>query len=112
MNLPRAKHSCLRMPAVPDGSDPVPDVHRYHPPQAFSHIGVSAGILGVPVGAAWLTMPLFGVIVSAAEVAVVLVVVLTALYGSDRNSDRAFRLLRWSLNRSEPPAERPRRVRK
>lgn len=112
MNLPRAKHPRLRMPAVPSGGDPLPDVHRYHPPQVFSHVGVSAGILGVPVGAAWLTMPLFGVIVSAAEVAVVLVVVFTALYGSDRNSDRAFRLLRWSLNRSEPPAGSSGRVRK
>jgi hypothetical protein len=49
-------------------------------------------------------VPLFGVIIGVVEVAAVLVVVFTALYGGDRDSDRAFRLLRWSLNRSEPPA--------
>jgi hypothetical protein len=54
--------------------------------------------------AVWLVVPLLGVIIAAVEVAAALVIVFTALYGNDRNSDRAFRLLRWSLNRSEPPA--------
>jgi hypothetical protein len=53
--------------------------------------------------AAWLVVPLFGAIIAAVELTAVLVVVFTALYGGDRDSDRAFRLLRWSLNRPEPP---------
>lgn len=59
------------------------------------------GGLGIPV-AAWLVMPLLRVAVLAAEVTVALAVIFTALYGSERLSDRAFRLLRWSLNRPEP----------
>ena len=71
--------------------------------------GVSGGILGAPV-AAWLVTPLFGVMVAGAELAVVLTVVFTALFGSEQLSDRAFRLLRWAWNRSEPPAGTPRRA--
>lgn len=72
-------------------------------------VGATTGILGVPV-AVGLVTPLFGMIVAGAEIAVVLAVILTALYGSERSSDRAFRLLRWSVNRAEPPAGSSRRV--
>ena len=67
--------------------------------------GVGAGAFGVPVGA-WLIWPAFGMALASAETIVVLAVVFTALYGSSRYSSRAFRLLRWSLDRSEPPAHR------
>jgi hypothetical protein len=66
---------------------------------------IGIGALGAPTGA-WLACPSFGLAIAAAEVAVVSAVILTALYGSDRLSKRAFRLLRWAFDRSEPPAAR------
>jgi hypothetical protein len=72
-------------------------------------VGATTGILGVPV-AVGLATPLFGMIVAGVEISVVLAVILTALYGSERNSDRAFRLLRRPVNRAEPPAGNCQRV--
>jgi hypothetical protein len=63
--------------------------------------GPGAAAFGVPL-AVWLMVPLFGMIIGTVKVSAVLVVVFTALYRSDRVSDRTFRLLRWSLNRPEP----------
>jgi hypothetical protein len=68
-------------------------------------LGVGAGACGLPAGA-WLAWPFFGALAVSAEIIVVLAIVFTALYGSDRHSGRAFRLLRWSLNRPEPPIRR------
>jgi len=48
--------------------------------------------------------PLLGWIVTGIEVAVILTVLGTALFGSQALSERAFRLLRWVANRPEPPA--------
>jgi hypothetical protein len=36
---------------------------------------------------------------------IVLILVLTVLYGSDSTCERAFRLLRWVVNRPEPPSD-------
>jgi hypothetical protein len=66
-------------------------------------LGISA--LAVPTGAG-LACPSLGLAAAAAEVAIVVTVIFTALYGSDRHSTRAFRLLRWAFDRSEPPATR------
>ncbi len=66
--------------------------------QRLPRIGVSATIFSAPA-AAWLVVPLFGTIISVSEVAVVLAVVFTALYGSDRHSSRAFQLLWLSFGR-------------
>ena len=77
--------------------------------QILPRAGVSAVTFSAPA-AAWLVLSLFGVIVSVAEVTVALAVVLTALYGNDRHSGRAFRLLRLSFSRPGP-AGAPRRVR-
>jgi hypothetical protein len=63
-------------------------------------------MFGAPA-AAWLVTPMLGAMVIGAELAVVLVVVFTALFGSSEMSDRAFRLLRWAWNRSEPPPGTP-----
>lgn len=113
MNAPRAEPPSLRVPTVTGrGGDPEWDGHRQPVPLLIlPRAGVSAGIFCAPV-TAWLVMPLFGAVVIGTEVAVVLAVVLTALFGSDTKSDRAFRLLRWSLNRPEPPAGTSRRITK
>jgi hypothetical protein len=51
--------------------------------------------------------PLLGEIAAAVELAVMLTIIGTALFGSQAHSDRAFRLLRWIGNRPEPPALPP-----
>ncbi|WP_405141990.1 hypothetical protein OG589_32795 [Sphaerisporangium sp. NBC_01403] len=57
---------------------------------------------GVPA-AAWAIHPALSAAISAVEAAAGLTVVATALYGCDRHSERAFRLLRWITDRPEPP---------
>jgi len=111
MSVPRAKHPAARVPPAPEhGSDPPPGGRR-PPPLAVPRAGVSAGMFGAPA-AAWLVTPLLGAMVVGAELAVVLIVVFTALFGSSEISDRAFRLLRWAWNRSEPPPGTPVRARR
>jgi hypothetical protein len=65
---------------------------------------VTAGLasVGAPAGIA-AVRPLFGEVIAAIEVAVMLVIIGTALFGSQALSERAFRLLRWIGNRPEPP---------
>ena len=48
-------------------------------------------------------MPVFGLILGSAEIATVLAVVFTYLFGNEKHSDRACQLLRWSFNRPESP---------
>jgi hypothetical protein len=116
MNIPRAraKHSRLRAPADAQGGEEPPPgrpdgiVPGTTPPVRIVSgrlFGVGAGAFGVPAGA-WLIWPVFGIVVISAEIIVVLAVGFTALYGSNLHSRRAFRLLRWSSDRSEPPARR------
>lgn len=103
MNIPkfRAYHPSLRAPAnarvgeetVPDAPDGI-SPGKTVPTRTVSDRLFGVGAVGVPVGA-WLIWPAFGMVITSAEIIVVLAVVFTALYGSDRHSARAFRLLRW-----------------
>lgn len=65
-------------------------------------VGVGAASLGGPVGIAVLH-PLVGMVTAGIELTVLLVVVFTALFGSEVLSERAFRLLRWFANRPSRP---------
>ena len=58
--------------------------------------------LGTPAVAEVLH-PLLGEIITSAEAVVVLVVILTAVFGNQDQRERAFRLLRWLRDRPEPP---------
>lgn len=69
-------------------------------PWGAASVGLTS--LGTPISAA-LVGPLLGQTVLAVELAVALTVIGTALFGSLSLSERAFRLLRWIANRSEPP---------
>ena len=62
--------------------------------------------LGAPVGIGVLH-PLLGELIATVDVVVVLTIIGTALFGSQALSERAFRLLRWIGNRSEPLRPRP-----
>lgn len=63
------------------------------------------GLVAPPAAIAFIN-PTLGTAVGAVELTVVLVVLLTAVYGSDRTSERAFRIIRLALNRAEPVAAR------
>lgn len=65
-------------------------------------VGASAASIGTPIGISILH-PLLGEVLAVVELAIILIVLGTALFGSKTLSDRAFRLLRWLGNRSEPP---------
>jgi hypothetical protein len=51
--------------------------------------------------------PHLGTLVVGMEVTLVALVVLTALFGPERSSERAFRFLRWLANQPEPRAPTP-----
>jgi hypothetical protein len=59
--------------------------------------------LGTPVGISMLH-PLLGEVIVITELMVALTLIAVALFGSKTLSERAFRLLRWFVNRPEPPA--------
>ncbi|MCL6737420.1 hypothetical protein [Streptomyces neyagawaensis] len=63
------------------------------------------GLLAPPAVIGFVS-PALGTVVGAVELTVVLVVLLTAVYGSERTSDRAFRVICLALNRAEPAAAR------
>jgi hypothetical protein len=65
-------------------------------------MGVGVASLATPVGIGVLH-PVLGEIIAVIEVAMILTIFGTALFGSIALSDRAFRLLRWLGNRPEPP---------
>jgi hypothetical protein len=97
---------------------PSPDGTPARHERGWHLVAVSTGSLAPPIGLAVLH-PVVGEVFAAVELAVLLVVFGTALFGSEVLSDRAFRLLRWLGNRPEPwaPQERqddgwppPRRV--
>jgi hypothetical protein len=81
---------------------------------AWRSIGASVISTGVPT-AVGMVHPFIGIGFAAAELAVALTVIATALFGSRELSERAFRLLRWIGNRPEPPSpqggKRPRHAR-
>lgn len=64
--------------------------------------GAGLASLGPPIGIG-MADPLLGQIAVATELAIALTVIGTALFGSQARSERAFRLLRWIGNRTEPP---------
>jgi hypothetical protein len=66
-------------------------------------LAVSTGSLVPPIGLGVLH-PVAGEVFAGVELAVLLVITGTALFGSQVLSERAFRLLRWLGNRPEPPA--------
>jgi hypothetical protein len=69
----------------------------WRPVSAFAaSLGASAGV--------GLFHPVLGEVIAAIEIAMVLAIIATALFGSQTLSERAFRLLRWFGNRPEPPA--------
>lgn len=69
---------------------------------------VSVGSVGSPI-CIGILHPLVGELVAAIEVMAILAILGTALFGSEILSERAFRLLRWIANRSEPPSPPGRR---
>jgi hypothetical protein len=66
-------------------------------------LGLSAAPAAVPFATAALR-PVFGIAVLAAELAFALVLSGIAIFGTQEQADRVFRLLRWLRNRAEPPA--------
>ena len=68
--------------------------------------GIGLTSLGAPAGIG-IAHPLFGEVIAAIEVTVILTIIGTALFGSHALSERAFRLLRWIGNRPEPPEPAP-----
>lgn len=71
-------------------------------------VGTGIASLGTPA-VIWIVCPVLGVVIAVIEVATMLTIIGTALFGSPALSERAFRLLRWLRNRSEPssPETRP-----
>lgn len=86
---------------------PVPGRARF--PEA--RFGLAATLLGVPTAVALLD-PAIAVVLFTAELAVVVVAFLTALFAPEAVSERAFRLLRWMTGNPEPahPQTSPQRT--
>lgn len=70
---------------------------------SWKSIGTTAASVGVPAGVG-LLHPVIGEIVLFVELAVTLIILATALFGTQKYSERAFRLMRWVANRPEPEA--------
>ena len=99
---------------LPHGTGISSDIERGDPiskssaqaptPGHFPWRSISAGIVsvGTPVGISMLH-PLLGEVLTVVELATMLIVLGTALFGTQTLSERAFRLLRWLGNRPEPP---------
>jgi hypothetical protein len=84
------------LPGTPAGPEPGGRV-----PGRAAAAGLAS--LGTPLGIGVADHQL-GQITLAIELLAVLSVIGTALFGSQALSERAFRLLRWAANRSEPSA--------
>ena len=72
-------------------------------PKSWRPLGTVTGVVG-PTAGAWLADPYLGKTLAVIEAVIAAAVMVTAVYGSNCYSDRAFRLLCWALNRPEPPA--------
>ena len=90
------------LPAAPDGGRETAGLPRPGSRIPWRAAGIGFTSLGTPVGIG-VTDPLLGHVAFAAELAVALTVAVTALFGRQALSERAFRLLRWIANRPEPP---------
>ncbi|QXJ22696.1 hypothetical protein AGRA3207_003744 [Actinomadura graeca] len=68
--------------------------------------GLAATILAIPTGIAFIN-PDLAVVLASAELALMLTVLVTAVFAPRTVSERAFRLLRWMTGHPEParPAE-------
>jgi hypothetical protein len=66
-------------------------------------LGLGSSAVG-GIAAAYYLHPLVGLAIVICETVVATITIVTALFGSATTSDRAFRLLRWLANRSEPGA--------
>jgi hypothetical protein len=78
-------------------------------------LALYAGAIGVPVATWYFVSPILAAILAVIEPATYLAVYAVALFGSDRLSDRAFRLLNWFSGLPDPkPSDRkyeePRRI--
>lgn len=71
--------------------------------KSFRQQGLIVGVLGTHA-ATWLTAPSLGEIIVLVELALTVAVVLTATYGPDKYSSRAFRLLPWTADTNHPYA--------
>ena len=72
------------------------------PPVRRASFGLATTVVAVPTGA-FLASPTVAAVLASAEVALLLTVLLTAVFGPTASSERAFRLLRWMTGRAEPP---------
>lgn len=63
--------------------------------------GLATTIVAVPTGIA-LANPMLATVLASAELALLLTVLLTAVFAPAAISERAFRLLRWMTGRPEP----------
>lgn len=61
----------------------------------------SSAVGGIAAG---YSHPLVGLVIVSCVTAAAIITIATALFGSATTSDRAFRLLRWLVNRPEPKA--------
>ena len=66
-------------------------------------------VAGVPA-AVWALQPVLGLLLIGLQSLIAVTVVAVALFGSDRLSERAFRLLRWVADRPEPLRRTSRRT--
>jgi hypothetical protein len=65
--------------------------------KSFRQAGFCMGVLGTHA-ATWLAAPNLGEIIVLVEIALTVAVILTAAYGPDKYSSRAFRLLPWATD--------------
>ncbi|WP_141578776.1 hypothetical protein [Actinomadura sp. WMMA1423] len=84
---------------VPAASVSAPPVGR--PPTRRGSFGLAATLLAVPT-VVMLLDPGLAVVLYAAECAVMLLMLLTAVFAPDPVCERAFRLLRWMTGQPEP----------
>jgi hypothetical protein len=78
----------------------LPSAIRERTPWRTMGTGVASLATPVTIG---VLHPVLGEVIAVIEVAVILTIIGTALFGSSALSERAFRLLRWLGNRPEPP---------
>lgn len=88
---------------------PSPSRARSHAsPPAARHVsfGLAATIVVIPTGVA-LASPVLAAALASAELALLLTILLTAVFAPTDTSERAFRLLRWMTGHPEPDPPRP-----
>jgi hypothetical protein len=54
---------------------------------------------------AWFIHPALAALYTATGITATAVIIMTALFGPERLSERAFRFLRWIADRPEPPQQ-------